>query len=259
MYEAELALDAGTPERDRHRTQRLAAVLGADPNLVPEDVDTLDAGDALQYRLGGIGVSVDDDGDDVGTDRSLELAGSALGDDPSRVDDADPVGKLVGFLQVLRGENKVRPNSRLSRRTSSQTRSRLGGSSPVVGSSRKSTDGLCISAAAGRVVGHAARIGRNQLIERPHLEDGRQLLDAVGDLGAVETEQSPWVARISRPVMFSSRPASWSATPIENRTSSASATTSSPPTQARPPVGSSRVVSIRTTVDFPAPLGPRKP
>ena len=28
------------------------------------------------------------------------------------------------------------------------------------------------------------------MIERPHLEDGRQLLDAVGDLGAVETEQS---------------------------------------------------------------------
>ena len=62
------------PCADRHWTQRLAAVLGADPNLTPEDVDT-DAGNALQYQLGGISVSVDDDGDHVGTDRSLEFAG----------------------------------------------------------------------------------------------------------------------------------------------------------------------------------------
>ena len=54
------------------------------------------------------------------------------------------------------------------------------------------------------------------------------------------TEQSSLGCENLPPVMFSSRPASWSATPIENWTSSASATTSSLLIQARP-VGSSRV------------------
>src|SRR6056297_2572766 len=53
--------------------------------------------------------------------------------------------------------------------------------------------------------------------------------------------------------------ASCRATPMLRRTESASATMSKPATRARPPVGRSRVVSIRTVVDFPAPLGPRKP
>ena len=35
--------------------------------------------------------------------------------------------------------------------------------------------------------------------------------------------------------------------------------TSKPATLALPPVGGSSVVSIRTVVDLPAPLGPRKP
>ena len=42
------------------------------------------------------------------------------------------------------------------------------------------------------------------------------------------------------------------------RTSPASATTSCPATRALPPVGRSSVVSIRTVVVLPAPLGPRK-
>ena len=37
------------------------------------------------------------------------------------------------------------------------------------------------------------------------------------------------------------------------------ATTSKPATRALPEVGGSRVVSISTVVDFPAPFGPRKP
>ena len=109
--QAELAhLDAGTPERDRHRTQRLAAVLGADPDLVPEDVDTLDAGDALQYRLGGVGVAVDDDGDDVGSDCSLELAGSALGDDPSALMMPTRSASSSASSRYCVVRNKVRPN-----------------------------------------------------------------------------------------------------------------------------------------------------
>ena len=39
----------------------------------------------------------------------------------------------------------------------------------------------------------------------------------------------------------------------------ASDATSKPATLAAPPVGFRRVVSIRTAVDFPAPLGPKNP
>jgi len=63
----------------------------------------------------------------------------------------------------------------------------------------------------------------------------------------------------SRPVWRSSRPASWSATPILRRTASGSRATSRPATVAVPLVIVSSVVSIRTVVDLPAPFGPRKP
>ncbi len=37
-------------------------------------------------------------------DKALELGGGALGDDPAAVQDADPVGQLVGLFEVLRGQ-----------------------------------------------------------------------------------------------------------------------------------------------------------
>jgi hypothetical protein len=40
----------------------------------------------------------------AGADRGLELPGGALGDDPAVVDDGDPVGQLVGLVQVLGGQ-----------------------------------------------------------------------------------------------------------------------------------------------------------
>ena len=53
-------------------------------------------------------------------------------------------------------------------------------------------------------------------------------------ISAVETEQSPLGCENLPSGHVLVEPASWSATPIENRTSSAWATTSSPPTQALP-------------------------
>src|ERR1700746_2454505 len=44
-----------------------------------------------------------------------------------------------------------------------------------------------------------------------------------------------------------------------SRTSSDCVATSKPPTVARPEVGASRPHRVRMVVDFPAPLGPRKP
>jgi len=40
----------------------------------------------------------------AGADRGLELAGGAFGDEAAVVDDGDPVGELVGLLQVLGGQ-----------------------------------------------------------------------------------------------------------------------------------------------------------
>src|ERR1700730_8188591 len=51
----------------------------------------------------------------------------------------------------------------------------------------------------------------------------------------------------------------WGMTPIERRTSSCCLTTSKPLTRALPEVGSSSVVSMRMSVDLPAPFGPRRP
>ena len=48
-------------------------------------------------------------------------------------------------------------------------------------------------------------------------------------------------------------------TPIERRTSSACVTTSKPLTSAVPAVGGSSVVSMRISVDLPAPFGPSSP
>jgi len=42
-------------------------------------------------------------------DESLELVRGALGDQPSMVEERDPVGELIGFLQVLRGEEDRDP------------------------------------------------------------------------------------------------------------------------------------------------------
>src|SRR5262245_4675003 len=66
-------------------------------------------------------------------------------------------------------------------------------------------------------------------------------------------------------IMFSSTLSSrslvsaWGITPMQRRTSSAAETTSWPLMIAVPAVGGRRVVSIRISVDLPAPFGPSKP
>ena len=58
---------------------------------------------------------------------------------------------------------------------------------------------------------------------------------------------------------YSSTAAYWPDTPILARSAAASRTTSRPSTVAVPDVGSSSVVSTRTAVVLPAPLGPSRP
>ena len=74
-------------------------------------------------------------------DPPLELVRGALGDDPAVVEDGDPVGELVGLVEVLRGEeDRDAAGGELADARPTSAR-RLRGSSPVVGSSRKITRG----------------------------------------------------------------------------------------------------------------------
>ena len=69
----------------------------------------------------------------------------------------------------------------------------------------------------------------------------------------------PSSIRFSRPVRRSSSEACWPASEIGSRTAPGSRTTSWPPTSARPVVGASSVVRMRTAVVLPAPLWPSRP
>ena len=75
-----------------------------------------------------------------GREELLQLGEGAVRDDPSLVEDRDPVGELFGLVEVLRGEQHrgALPASSL---TLFHTSRRDCGSSPVVGSSRKITGG----------------------------------------------------------------------------------------------------------------------
>src|SRR5579872_553491 len=147
------------------------------------------------------------------------------------------------------------------RRTSSQIVRREAGSSPVVGSSRKSTVGECTSALA-----------RSSLrFIPPEYVFVRRSAASVSPTSWSSSDARvraarPWIpysphcsSSSSRPVWTGSRPISCSATPIRRRTEAPSVATSKPATNARPEVGGSSVHSIRTVVVLPAPLGPRKP
>ena len=60
-------------------------------------------------------------GDDhpVAAEPALELGGGALGDHPAGAHHGDPVGELVGLVEVLRGEQHRRARARRPRRTPS--------------------------------------------------------------------------------------------------------------------------------------------
>ncbi len=72
-------------------------------------------------------------------------------------------------------------------------------------------------------------------------------------------DSSPTNIRFWVPVSSSSSEASCPVTPITRRTAAASRATSNPATRPVPASGKVMVVSMRTVVDFPAPLGPRTP
>ena len=149
----------------------------------------------------------------------------------------------------------------LIRRSSSHTVIRLAGSRPVVGSSRNNTSGSWTRA--------EARSSRRfippeyPLIRRSPASTRSTSSSSSWARRAACTWEPPnsllCKTSNSRPVWRGSSPASCKATPMRRRAASGSAATLTPATRAVPEVIVSRVVSIRTVVDLPAPFGPRNP
>src|SRR5262245_34250534 len=96
--------DAAVVEGDGHRADHRGALGGGDHHLVAPGLDPCDAGHGFDHRAGTGGVAVEPGEDHAVTDAVLQLEGGALGDQLAVVDDADPVGQLVGLLEVLGGE-----------------------------------------------------------------------------------------------------------------------------------------------------------
>ena len=134
--------------------------------------------------------------------------------------------------------SRVAPSATSSRITS-HMRSRLVGSSPVVGSSRNST--------GGRVTRPAARSRRRRIPpEYPFMTRSAASVSSKRSRssraralasGRRSPLSSPTITRFCRPVSSSSRVASWAVTPIWRRTAPASTTTSRPATRAQPASG----------------------
>jgi hypothetical protein len=190
---------------------------------------------------------------DVGC-RADQLGGRPDPDQRSLADHGDPVGELLGLVEVVRREHDRLPRAR-SERTSSHAVRRADGSKPVVGSSRKTSSGSPTRAtprssrrfwppgerldALARLVGepgeldHLVHVARPRVVAREHrvhLAHGQR-------------------RRQLRLLEHDADPRSVAASAFHG---SAPRTLTSPPSRSRYP---SR---ISTVVVLPAPFGPSR-
>jgi hypothetical protein len=91
-------------EGHRHRSDRRRTVGRRDDHLLAPRLHAVDTGQPRHRLAGGLGIAVEAGHDHVVPHASLELLRRALGDESPAMDDADPVGQLVGLLQVLGGQ-----------------------------------------------------------------------------------------------------------------------------------------------------------
>src|SRR6185295_18304407 len=155
----------------------------------------------------------------------------------------------------------VRSRSDLILFSISHTATRETGSSPVVGSSRKKTRG---SWTRPRAISTRRRMPPDRFFTGLSAHCSSSTDCSSSRMSRVRLSRgTPYsLAKISR---FSSTLSSRSLviacgiTPIDFRTPSASVVTLNPLTSAVPEVGRSSVVSIRISVDLPAPFGPSRP
>ena len=198
----------------------------------------------------------------VAPSRSLSWVGGALGDHRAVVDDHDVVGEHVGLLQVLRGEQHRRaaahqlldhaPELVATLRVESgrgfveeehrrpvhqrgrevEPAAHPAGVGARRGGRPRASSANCSSSSVGAGVDLAA-------VEVGELADQRQVLAAgevLVDRGVLAGEADASPARVAGPLSRRRRARG-----------------------AEPPSGRSSVVSIRTAVVLPAPLGPRSP
>ena len=206
-------------EGDGDGSDRRGAVGGADEELVATRVDALDAGD-LDHRARAGGITVDAGDDDVVADAALELVGRALGHEPAVVDDADPVGELVGLLEVLRREEDrhlelaVEPANLFPHRGPAH---RIEPGGRLV----EEQDLGVVDQRGGQIEAalHATRVGRDATVERvADVDQPAQLDQAVVDLRLGQAVEPALEAQQLDPVCLGSRATSCSATPMRRRT-----------------------------------------
>ena len=192
---------------------------------------------------------------------ALEPGGGVVGDHAAVVDHDHPAGEGVGLLEVVGGEHDG------AAALGVQAPDQLLEVGPV----------LRVEPGRGLVEEqHPRHVHQpHRDVEAAPLAAGERGDLAVGDRGEVEVLDQlggprgaprrrdspwarPWLISSSRPSWRCPAPLPWPTKPIARRTSRWPVTTSCPATLAVPEVGGIRVVSMRSVVDFPAPLGPRK-
>ena len=202
----------------------------------------------------------DDDVDPVAAELVLELRRRALGDHAAVVDDRDPVGELVGLLEVLGGQQHGRPfvgerphgAPHLVAPARVQARRRLveeqdrggedkarGEVQPAPHPARVLATGLApASARPKRSSSSSARAPRArdaEVVQPPEQDEVLPTAEHLVDGGALPDEPDP------------------------PRTPPGRARRRRPRHGARPPSARSSVVRMRTAVVLPAPFGPEQP
>src|SRR5215831_6271985 len=148
-----------------------------------------------------------------------------------------------------------------STRNMSHRFTRVCGSRPAVGSSRKSTSGRCTRARAisSRLACPPDRSVAIALRRSPSPNASMSCAARRPASRGPRPKNRLRNSRFSATVSCMSRVLFWVTTPIRRFTATGSATTSIPATRARPPVGRTSVVSMPMVVDLPAPFGPSRP
>src|SRR5262249_42769377 len=179
------------------------------------------------------------------------------------IDDGDTIAELVGFVHVVRCQEhgqiplRLDPLEHLPDRCS---RHRIEAGRRLV----EKEDARLVNQATGDLgpASHATReILDGRVRPAAQLDCRQELADdtpACFASAAVELGVG-WIRKLWRMVGSRSLVIAGGMTPITCRTASACVTMSKPLTRAVPAVGGSRVVSMRMSVDFPAPLGPSSP
>ena len=155
---------------------------------------------------------------------------------------------------------RVRPSSR-SRRSSAQIVWRSNGSTPAVGSSRKTSWGSWTRAQASWSRRCMPPDSRDDRRFRASVRSSQRSIVRIRRRrrGQSSPNRLATKSRFSRTVRSSYRATSWGMNPIRSRVRSRNAVGSSPSTRADPLVGRRLPVSRRSAVVLPAPLGPITP